>query len=120
MQWPPGESSYPVLGSIKWEWTYLAMLATPLGVGNVLAGHLLWITLRVTATCLVYLGVMSAFGVARSPWVLLALPAAVLTGMAFAAPIVAYAATLEHDTGFNALFRFGLTRCSCSPARSSR
>jgi lipooligosaccharide transport system permease protein len=36
----------------------------------------------------------------------LAIPAAVLTGVAFAAPIIAFAATRHNDSGFAALFRF--------------
>ncbi|HYT10067.1 MAG TPA: inner membrane protein YbjM, partial [Mycobacteriales bacterium] len=32
MQTGVGESTYPVMGAIKWFKTYLAMLATPLGV----------------------------------------------------------------------------------------
>jgi lipooligosaccharide transport system permease protein len=38
--------------------------------------------------------------------VVLAIPAAVLTGMAFAIPIAAFAATLDGDAAFAALFRF--------------
>jgi lipooligosaccharide transport system permease protein len=41
--------------------------------------------------------------------VLLAVPVAVLTAIAFAAPIMAFTATQEGDSGFNALFRFGIT-----------
>jgi len=33
-------------------------------------------------------------------------PAALLTGLAFSAPIAAYAATAESDTAFSAIFRF--------------
>ena len=42
-----GESTYPVMGAIKWIKTYHAMLATPLGVLDVLVGHLLYIGARV-------------------------------------------------------------------------
>lgn len=108
MQVAAGESTFPVLGSIKWDKKYHAMLASPLGVGNVLAGQLWWIGFRIVTTCAVYLAVIGAFGAADSPLVLLALPAAVLTGMAFAAPIVAFVATQERETSFNALFRFGM------------
>ena len=40
---------------------------------------------------------------------MLALPAAVLTGLAFATPIIAFSATQRRDSGFNVLFRFGIT-----------
>jgi lipooligosaccharide transport system permease protein len=38
--------------------------------------------------------------------VIFAIPAAVLTGMAFAAPIAAFAASRESDASFAAIFRF--------------
>ena len=40
---------------------------------------------------------------------MLAIPAAVLTGMAFAAPIMAFSATQKTPNKFNAVFRFGIT-----------
>lgn len=108
MQVAAFESTYPVHGAIRWQRTYHAMLATPLGVRDVLAGHLYWIAFRIGSTGAVYLAVIAAFGVVRSPWAVLALPAALLTGMAFAAPVVAFAASQEKDASFNAIFRFGV------------
>ena len=53
---------------------------------------------------------MTAFGVPRSPLAVLAIPAAVLTGLAVAAPIMAYAATLKTGgNNFNVIFRFVIT-----------
>jgi lipooligosaccharide transport system permease protein len=100
------ESTYPVLGAIKWDKTYEAVLATPAGVRDILVGHLLYIGLRVTTSATLFLAVLVLFGAAASPLVILAVPAALLTGLAFAAPITAFAATLENDTGFSALQRF--------------
>jgi lipooligosaccharide transport system permease protein len=109
MQTGVGESSYPVMGAIKWIRTYHAMLATPLGVLDVLVGHLLYIAARVLFGAVVFLAVMTLFGAVDSPLGLLTLPAAVLTGMAFAAPVVAFAAVLENDAGIAMLMRFGVT-----------
>jgi lipooligosaccharide transport system permease protein len=109
MQTGVGESTYPVMASIKWIKTYHAMLATPLGVLDVMVGHLMWIAVRVFLSSGVYLGVMALFGATRSALALLALPAAVLTGMAFSTPVVAFAAGRDNDSGFAALFRFGVT-----------
>ena len=54
--------------------------------------------------------VITAFGVPRSSLVILAAPAAVLTGLAFSAPLIAYAATLKGNANnFNAVFRFIIT-----------
>jgi lipooligosaccharide transport system permease protein len=100
------ESTYPVLGAIKWDKTYEAVLATPAGVRDILVGHLLYVAFRVTTSAALFLGVLVLFGAAASPLVVLALPAALLTGLAFAAPITAFAARLENDSGFAALQRF--------------
>jgi len=106
MQTATGESTYPVLGAIKWDKTYDAVLATPTAVGDLLAGQLLYVAFRVTTSAALFLAVLSLFGAARSPLVLLALPAALLTGLAFAAPVTAVSASIENDSGFAALNRF--------------
>jgi lipooligosaccharide transport system permease protein len=108
MQIAAGEASQPVRSAVEWTKTYHAMLATPLGVREVLHGHLLWILFRVGTTCAIYAGVIAVFGAFVSPWALLTLPAAVLTGMAFAAPIAAFAITQDRDLAFAALQRFGI------------
>jgi lipooligosaccharide transport system permease protein len=109
MQTGVAESTYPVMGAIKWVKTYHAMLATPLGVLDVLVGHLLYIAARVLLGSVVFLAVMAAFGAVDSPLGLLTLPAAVLTGMAFSAPVVAFAAVNDNDSGFAMLMRFVIT-----------
>ena len=106
MQQATFESSYPVLGAIKWARQYHAQLATPLRVRDVLAGHLLWVAVRLTISAAVFLVIMGLFGTLQSWWAVLCLPAAVLTGMAFAPAIFGFAATLETDSGFALLFRF--------------
>jgi lipooligosaccharide transport system permease protein len=103
-----GESSFPVFGSIKWNRIYIAAQATPLRPADIFRGHLLFILVRITMNSLIYLVIMTAFGAARSPMVLLAFPVAVLTGLAFAAPIAAWAVTLKVETAFNYMFRFGM------------
>ena len=108
MQIAANESTYPVMAGIKWLKTYLAMLATPLRVTDVLYGHLLWILTRVSLAAAVFLGVMSAFGIVPSPWAVLAFPAAVLTGAAFSAPIMAFSATQETDQSFVVIYRFAI------------
>ncbi len=108
MQTAVGESTYPVLGSVKWNKTFLAAVASPLRPADVFHGHLLFTTLRLIMNCGVFLGVAVAFGAVRSAWVLAALPVAVLTGLAFAAPIEAWAVTCTKDTSFAMIYRFGM------------
>ena len=102
------ESTYPVLGSVKWRRTYYAAVSTPLRPSDLFHGHLLFTTLRLMMNCALFIAVMTAFGAVKSPWVLATLPAAVLTGLAFAAPIEAWAITVLKDTSFALIFRFGM------------
>jgi len=108
MQIGGNEAMYPVMGAIKWQRSYFAMLATPLTVIDVLVGHLAWIAMRLLMVTSIYLVIMTAFGTVHSPLAVLALPVGVLTGLAFAAPIAAFAATQQNDTGFSSIYRFGL------------
>jgi lipooligosaccharide transport system permease protein len=108
MQLSVGESTYPVLGGIRWERTYHAMLAAPIRVRDILSGQLCWVGLRVGASSAIFLAIIAAFGDVRSPLAVLALPAAVLTGLAFAAPVTAFSATREQDNSFAILFRLGI------------
>jgi lipooligosaccharide transport system permease protein len=102
------ESTYPVLGSVKWRHTYYAAAASPLRPADIFHGHLLFTTMRLAMNAAVFLAVMAAFGAIASPWALAALPVAVLTGLAFAAPVEAWAITVTKDTSFALVFRFGL------------
>jgi lipooligosaccharide transport system permease protein len=106
MQIGSGESSWPVVASFKWTRQYFAMLATPLGVRNIIAGHQLWMATRLASTSAVYLAVIAAFGAVKSPLGLLALPTAVLVGLAFTTPTAAFAATVETDSAFVPYNRF--------------
>jgi lipooligosaccharide transport system permease protein len=108
MQIGTNDATYPVMGAIKWMRTYLAQLAGPLDVYDVLLGHLTWIAARLSIVVSIYLAVMAAFGVVYSPWAVLALPAGVLTGIAFAAPVSAFAATQDKDSAFSTLYRFAI------------
>lgn len=102
------ESMFPVMGAIKWQKTYYAMLATPLRVGDVLAGHLVWIGVRIATAVGSYLIVMAAFGAVVSYQALAILPVGILTGAAFATPLAAFAATQDTDGGFSLVFRLGV------------
>jgi len=106
MQTATGESTYPVLGAIKWDRLYEAVLATPARTADVLAGHLLYVSFRVATSAAAFLLVLLLFGAAESLLVLLTVPVALLTGLAFAAPVTAMAAALEEDAAFAALQRF--------------
>ena len=104
-----GESTYPVMGAIRWNEKYHAMLATPVGIDDVLLGHLIYVAMQITGASAIFIGVAALFGSFSSWWVLLALPISVLTGMAFAVPVFAFSAKQEGPDNFNILFRFIMT-----------
>ena len=106
MQVASNEASWPVLGSIRWTRGYYAMLATPLQIRDIVFGHQAWMLTRVVSSCAVYLAVIAAFGGIQSPLGVLALPACFLVGLAFSAPMAAYAATAENDGAFVVVNRF--------------
>jgi lipooligosaccharide transport system permease protein len=110
LQIAANDASFPVMAGFKWVRNYFGMAATPLTPRQISDGTLLWITLRQVVNCAAYLAIIAAFGGTERWWVLLAVPAAVLTGVAFAAPVAALAATVRSEgQAFNVLFRFVVT-----------
>ncbi|HSF87381.1 MAG TPA: ABC transporter permease [Acidimicrobiia bacterium] len=108
MQAAAGDSSWPVMAGIKWLKTYDAALATPVGVPDLVTGHVAFVTVRVVFASGVYGLIAAGFGALSVPSALLATLPAGLTGLAFAAPVTAYTASLQRETGLTALFRFGI------------
>jgi lipooligosaccharide transport system permease protein len=67
----------------KYALTFEGMLATPLGVRDVVRGELAWALVRGAIYTLAFLLTMVAMGLVESWWAVLALPVAVLIGFAF-------------------------------------
>lgn len=109
MQTASFESAFPILGGLQWNKIFHAMFATPIRPRDIALGNMVWIALRLTIVAIVFSIVIVAFGAARSPLLVLAIPAAVLTGMAFATPLMAFTATQRKPDRFAAIFRFGVT-----------
>jgi lipooligosaccharide transport system permease protein len=109
MQSAAFESTFPIMGGLVWNRTFHAMYATPISGRDVALGNLAWIAARLLLICTVFTIVIVLFGAAESPTIVLAIPVAVLTGLAFAAPIAAFSATQRTVEKFNAIFRFGIT-----------
>lgn len=79
------ESTFNVFFKLNHEKTYDAVLATPLGPGDVALGEIGWAVIRATLYALGFVIVILGLGLVRSPWVMLAVPAATLLAFAFAA-----------------------------------
>jgi lipooligosaccharide transport system permease protein len=103
-----GEAMWPVLGGIKWMRTSQGMVSTPITPSDVNRGLLVWTGLRTAISATAFVTVASLFGAVNSPWGVLAIPAAALTGCAIAAPIAAFSATQETDLAFPIIMRLGI------------
>ncbi|GIH97079.1 ABC transporter permease [Planobispora siamensis] len=101
-----GESTYSVLGDFKWVRAYHAMRATPVEIHDMVAGWMLYILLRVEIAAVVFLGVTGLFGALHSPWAAVTPLIAALVAVAAAAPVTAFAASIDNDSYFALLFRF--------------
>jgi lipooligosaccharide transport system permease protein len=109
MQSAAFESTFPIMGGLVWQRTFHAMYATPISPRDIVLGNITWVALRLTMISTIFTAVIVLFGAAASPLIVLAIPAAVLTGLGFATPIAAFSATQRTPEKFNAVFRFGIT-----------
>jgi lipooligosaccharide transport system permease protein len=85
----------------KYMKTYDAMLATPLSARDVAAGEVAWAFVRGAVYSGVFLLTMACFGLVESWWALLALPTAVLIGLAFAGAGLAAATFMRSFVDFD-------------------
>ena len=74
-----------------------------------MAGEFGWLALRLALGSCAFFLVMLLFGTVHSGLALLAIVVAVLTGLAFATPILAFTATQRKDTSFPFIGRFLIT-----------
>ena len=79
------DSTFNVFFLIKYAKTYDAALATPMRAPDLALGQVLWALIRSALYAFAFTGVMLVMGLFHSWWAIGVLPAAVLTGFAFAA-----------------------------------
>ena len=79
------ESTFNFFFKLNYNKTFASILSTPLSPGDVATGELLWALMRGGLYALGFMAVLVLFGLAVSPWVILAVPAALLVGLAFGA-----------------------------------
>jgi len=103
-----GESLWPIMAGTKWVRTFHAMVATPVRPGDVFLGVVIWTGVRAAMGAAVFLVVAAILGGVESWWAPLAVPAATLTALAFAAPLTAFAGTQETDFRFPIVMRLGV------------
>jgi lipooligosaccharide transport system permease protein len=105
MQSAAGNSLWPIVGGMKWLRTFHGMVSSPLTPVDVFTGGLAFNCFRIAIQAAVFLIVATALGGVESPWAVMAIPAATLTALAFAAPLTAFSATQDNDANFPVLMR---------------
>lgn len=103
------ECTYGSFMRMKHQRTYDSIIATPLSIDDVSAGEILWGATRSLITACVILIVVAAFGLVESPWALLVLPMAVLTGLMFSSIALFFTSVAPSIYSFNYYFTLFIT-----------
>ncbi len=94
------QTSFGVYTRIRMERTYDAIVPTPVSVTDIAYGEVVSAVINAVLTSIGFVVVMAAGGLVTSPAVLLAVPASVLVGFAFAAGGLAVTTFLRDFTDF--------------------
>lgn len=78
------ESTFNLFWKLRYGGTLQAVISTPVGVEEATLGEVIWAVARGSIYSLGFLVLMAILGLVASPWALLAFPAAILIGFAFA------------------------------------
>jgi Nod factor-specific ABC transporter NodJ protein len=100
------DSGWPVSHGVSKGGSYRVAITTPLESTDIMLGHMLFMALQIALSAAAFVAVMAAFGAAKSWNVLLTVPAATLTGLAFATPTSAFAATVSSPKVVGSLFKW--------------
>jgi lipooligosaccharide transport system permease protein len=99
------EYMFGMLLGFKWNMIFIGMNAAPISGRQIVDGMFLYVAIRGFFTAGIYYAAVALFGGVVSPWAILVIPVAILTGLAFS-PIAAYSASIYEDRGqFNIVNR---------------
>jgi lipooligosaccharide transport system permease protein len=79
------EGTFNFFFKLRYNKTFDSILSTPMSPGDVAVGELVWALIRGGIYAVAFLIVMAVLGLIVSPWVVLAVPGALLIGFAFGA-----------------------------------
>ncbi len=79
------ESTFNFFFKLNYNKTFTAILSTPLSAGDIAVGELIWALIRGGLYAIGFMAVLVVLGLVVSPWVVFAVPAALLVGFAFGA-----------------------------------
>lgn len=93
------ECTYASFVRMYYQKTFDAIIATPLNIDEVVTGEILWGASRSTISAAIMLGVISLFGLVRSPLAVMIIPFSFLGGLLFASIAMCFTAvTPKIDT----------------------
>jgi lipooligosaccharide transport system permease protein len=98
------DSTFNVFYKLKYAKVYDAILTTPVSIGDLAVGELLWSNLRGVIYSVAFLAVMLAFGLVTSPLALLAPLAVIFVGFAFGAAGFAITTHMRSWKDFDFIF----------------
>ncbi|MBD7996725.1 ABC transporter permease [Arthrobacter sp. Sa2CUA1] len=94
------ENTYTVMSGFKWQRTYYGPNASPLSSAQLVDGHVPGLGVRLLITCGAYFGFLLLFGAVGNPataWLMVL--TAIVGGLAFGLPLMAYSASITEDRG---------------------
>lgn len=100
------ESMWPVMGGLRWRREYHGIAATPLGATDIVLGHGIWMAVRAGIAAAAVGVALALFDDTRSWGLIPSVLVAMVVGIAFAMPTMAYSIGAEMDGSFAALQRF--------------
>lgn len=103
------ETTYDSYVRMRYERTYDAVLATPLSIEDVIGGEILWGTTRGYLNALVFLAVITVFGLVESPAALLLIPLLLIFSLLFAVIGMIFTALVANIALFNYYFTLFIT-----------
>ncbi len=103
------ESMWPVIDALMWGRQYEAMSATPIEATDIVASHAMWILFRSGIAAITVAAAMALFPDVRSWGLIAAVPAAMLSGLAFGMPLAAWSVTRTREMSFPVIQRFIIT-----------
>lgn len=102
------EAGTPVLSSFHWERSYFGMMMAPTRAVDIIAGELAYLALRMVPTAVIFTVLMAIVGAVASYWAIALPMVAVLVGVAGAAPMLAYSASVSSVSMMPVMLRLSI------------
>jgi len=102
------EALWPTMEGFQWTNAYRAMVATPLSPRDVATGLAIRFAGRTAVGATGVAAVLALFDETRTIGLMLAVPVAIICGLAFAMPLAAWTASRNTEQSFPAIMRFAI------------